>query len=58
MWHQLSTPSGVANAVELDQAPTQLEMACGLLTPLYAARCVPPPPLLPSFASSAFWVGV
>ena len=38
MWHMLSTPAGQANAVSLDEAPTPLELACGLLTPLYAAR--------------------
>lgn len=40
MWHQLGTPCGAANAVHLDRELTQLEMARGLLTPLYAARCV------------------
>ena len=42
MWHQLGTPRGAANAVHLDRELTQLEMARGLLTPLYAARCVRP----------------
>lgn len=40
MWHWLSTPTGQANAVKLDAPLTQLEQACALLTPLYAARCV------------------
>lgn len=38
MWHQLATPGWAANAVELDRPLSQLEVACGLLAPLYAAR--------------------
>ncbi|KAL4436128.1 hypothetical protein ABPG77_005576 [Micractinium sp. CCAP 211/92] len=38
MWHQLATPGAAANAVELDRPLSQLEVACGLLAPLYAAR--------------------
>lgn len=41
MWHQLATPGAAANAVELDRPLSQLEVACGLLAPLYAARWEP-----------------
>ena len=39
MWHRLTTPGGTANAVDLDEQLSPLEVACGLLVPLYAARC-------------------
>ncbi len=39
-WHALATPEGATNAVQLDKPLSQLEVACGLLTPLYVARCV------------------
>lgn len=37
-WHALATPEGATNAVKLDKPLSQLEVACGLLTPLYVAR--------------------
>ncbi|KAI7840859.1 hypothetical protein COHA_005451 [Chlorella ohadii] len=37
-WHALATPEGATNAVQLDKPLSQLEVACGLLTPLYVAR--------------------
>ena len=38
MWHQLGTPGRQANAVDLGAPLSQLDMACGLITPLYASR--------------------
>jgi hypothetical protein len=40
MWHQLATPGRQANAVELEEPFSQLDLACGLITPLYASRWV------------------
>lgn len=39
-WAASVTPGGTLNAAELEEEPTELELACGLLVPLYAARCV------------------
>ena len=44
MWHLLSVPGGTANAVDLQRPLSPLQVACGLLTPLYAGRWGRAPP--------------